>query len=970
MGVRLAWVLGVALALCAGVARAGDEVVEISMSPGVSPGVSKGVQGGAADRPVLSGRVVTRFDFDERAANPEEVPANWFRAQHNPPERERMGFPAFNRARFDHTQGAGSSGSSVVLPTRGGSTALRLAAGSLVVFADAEYRVSAMVKTKGLVNARAVVRATLLDGQREVLAGSMVQTEPVVSEGGWVPVGLTVPSGRAGANFLQIELLLLQPGELGVGHDGGGREWSQVQDLEGSAWFDDVTIVQLPRVVLTSNRLANTFFAPDAPAVIVDVRDLTGAELATELVVSDLDDKEVWRLAMTIPRGGSKTRVPLSLPGFGWFRVRMELGGLRTLAGGGLAGVKFLTETTVVWVPSSGGGDGVDGEGGVSLLRPFALFAEGVGTGSLAGLPALASGLGVPRLTVGLPTEYSANAPTPAVALGEMLDNLSANRVELTVSLPAMPRPVAEKLRLSRSNVWGLGGVESGLWLGEIEGLIGSSGQRLASWQFGPTLGPAPLDHDLIPAQVRGLSRAFSRATPGLRVMLPWRADSEWLGSGGGARAFSGASIVVPAGYPISSLRGMLENFARVPADGVDTTYVVEALPGEQFSKRDQLEHFLQRAVVLWSELSVAKRAGPLVRVGAADPWRVGVDGQLKPEPILAVLSTLSAATAGMRVIAEVPSDAAIRTIVLAPESGSPVKGGLRAGPGGGNGTIILWCEGKGGQPQDSGRTITGFFGGGELTLIDAFGNRKRLLPENNSGQHVIPVSTTPAYVLGIDPHLVQFLSQIQVQPELIPAVVTSHDCELVLHNPWPSRISGDITLHNPPTRSARDDQNWVLSPTAPIPFSIAPGQTVRLPFVFQFTAAEEAGVKQLPMSVRLSVDRPYPAMRVTKPISVGLEDLELQLATQLGPRDDGPDVILTGSVSNIGKLTRTLQLWTSASGFATQSQPVVDLGPGETAVRQFVFKNAAEALTGRRLRVILVDVDGAERMSKYVMVP
>jgi hypothetical protein len=56
------------------------------------------------DAPVSSQRVVHAFDFEEQAYNAEEVPQYWVRAQHYLPDRDRPGYPEWNKAGFDDSR--------------------------------------------------------------------------------------------------------------------------------------------------------------------------------------------------------------------------------------------------------------------------------------------------------------------------------------------------------------------------------------------------------------------------------------------------------------------------------------------------------------------------------------------------------------------------------------------------------------------------------------------------------------------------------------------------------------------------------------------------------------------------------------------------------------------------------------------------------------------------------------------------
>jgi len=105
-------------------------------------------------RPDAARRVVKIWSFDDTGSGIEPVPNGWFRAQDSTSAgRSRPGYPAYNSAVLDIAQ-AHSGEFSMKLPTQGGGTSLMLAAGSLPAIPDADYLVSAQVRTEGLHYAR------------------------------------------------------------------------------------------------------------------------------------------------------------------------------------------------------------------------------------------------------------------------------------------------------------------------------------------------------------------------------------------------------------------------------------------------------------------------------------------------------------------------------------------------------------------------------------------------------------------------------------------------------------------------------------------------------------------------------------------------------------------------------------------------------------------------------------------------
>ena len=179
---------------------------------------------GQSDRPSAANRLVKVWDFEDRVINGfiADFPQDWFSGNPAPPQPERPGFPFWNKPGFS-SEHAASGESCVVLPTKGGSTSVRLARSALVVMPGSDYLVTARVRTDGLVHARArittrYVRSTVeinpRTGDRTTgyipIDETTVESSLILSEGEWTPIQLRVDA-HPEAEFLEIELLLLQP---------------------------------------------------------------------------------------------------------------------------------------------------------------------------------------------------------------------------------------------------------------------------------------------------------------------------------------------------------------------------------------------------------------------------------------------------------------------------------------------------------------------------------------------------------------------------------------------------------------------------------------------------------------------------------------------------------------------------------------------------------------------------------------
>ncbi len=975
-------------------------------------------QAGAENRPVTAGRVAALFDFEEQAFNAEPVPRNWFRAQNDPPRRERPGYPNWNRAAFDHRMGRSGS-SSVYLPVNGGSTGLRLAGSVIPIFPNADYVVTCAVRTDELRHARAVVRARFLDATSQPIDGAEFVSEPALSPGQWTTVHVALPS-HAGAGearllspdvarpvpaFVQVDLEVLQPEQLSGSAALRAHEvWPQ--DLSGGAWFDDVAVFQMPRLELSARGGRAIVVAPEPVVFSAEVRDLTGQKMTARLRVVDMDGRVVASEDRVLGVGGGEFDWTPTLPSLGWYRASIEV-----LADSAVVG---HASASAVWIESWGQNET---GAGVRRDRTFGVEAGELSAEAQVLLPSLLRSAGIGSVSVPVDLErmlatsrtpegdtgVRPNERTATVArlgtTGAMLDRLLRDGMDITAVLPRIPSSLARELRLDPSQPQELLDADSKAWLPLVQPLLDTYGQRINRWQLGASAGEldaASAGMDRTQRRLGVFRGVLNKSVPGPVLVQAWRAELPVIGAEiAGPRASVGRvkrgdrppppvpnvrvldslSVHVPASFASAPIGELAQRIMSEPAVAgselgsrpAERTIVLELPAIEQFGERAAVVELARRTVRWWQALEPALAAGQgrlPPRLMIAEPWReTGLSRRvLSPGPELAVWANLARRLSGKTVVGTIDTIPGVTALVLAPvRRQSTDLTAARA-----TGTIVAWNE----TAQGDGAVVRGYFAPADsvLTMVDVFGNRRVLSPIDEGGQFEIPVGEVPVFIEGVDAELAQFALGFSIDPAFVPAVSAVHEHSIVLRNPWPVRISGEVTL--PPQQGASNRRAWTFSPTSAIPFTIAPGGTTRLPFSFAFNASEEAGERRLSAIVRLNADRAYPPMRLGAPITIGLQDLDMQVTASLGPRIDGPDVIVTATVTNTGTTVRTLQVDFAPPDIARQQQPISNLAPGESAVRRFVLPRAAATLSGRRLRVTLSDVDGAERLNRFAEVP
>lgn len=967
-------------------ALAAAAAVAAALAAHAQPAPRNADDDGSPDSHDAARRVVTIFDFEEKNLdapdfNPDPVPRYWFRAQDDPGDpsavpprspRPRPGFPAWNTAAFDFSVAA-SGNASVRLDAAGGSTSLRLVPGVIPVFPGADYAVTARVRTRGADRSRAFLTARFLDAARRPIDGAEVRSAPIASENNWTDAAIELRGEFPNAAFLQIDLELLQPREFRPQSvERLGRHAVQLDDIDASAWFDDVAVFLVPRVTLACDAPGNVTVAPNRPVIRFAVRDMVGDTPLVRLTVRDIDGAPVCtHTAEMDPSGRSLTWAP-DLPGLGWYTVAIEV--MRDEASVAAA------QTQIAWLPAPGPSRALDAHR-LAEARRFGLAADDAPPGLPAWpdfLPHVARAVGAGFLI--LPHADPTAAPNQlARSLGldrSPLDELLDQGHEVTLSFAAAPMRLADALRIDPRDTLALARHGEEVWTPLLLPILDQYGQRILRWQIGPSNNAAyAAGHPNLRESLAAFDTGLSRLVPGPVLTIPWRAGlppppahASDGGSDSRSTPLDAVTLVLPHDAPLADLAPAVAAWRNLAADAdaraPEITIVLEPPPPASARSAAALGELLKRAVEIIRLIGEEPPGSPPLRAAVLSPWRWS-DGQRPaplPEPQLALWRTVTDHLAGRRIVTELPVAPGVRCVVLADaadEDGPGDATDLRPQ----RGALVAWNDGA----SETDAVLHAYLGENPLTRIDLFGNAVPLTRNDDpAGTYTIPIPRTPVIIEGIDPRMVRFLASFRIAPSFASAMLTVHEHDLVLENPWPIRISGQLQIVSPDPNAP----GWTISPAGIIPFDIAPGATARIPISFSFRASEETGRKTFSILVKLTADRTYPAQLLSAPLDIGSETLDFAAEAALSDDGEGPDVIVTATVTNRGDHPRTVRLDASAPGRPTQQFPVSNLGPGETAVRRFVFKDAAPTLAGKRIRVSLADAEAPERLNVSVTVP
>jgi hypothetical protein len=952
------------------------------------------------DRPMAAQRVVAVFDFEEPAVY--ATPRYWRRLATNPAEEDAPagpGFPSWNEPMLDLDQPEAFAGiGSVRLSTKGGSVGIRLDPGVVPVLPGAEYLVSARVRSDGLDSASPGIIARYLDRANRPVPGSELvvlasershravrgHAEPKA----WSSLSLTLPMGPPEAAYIQLELVLLQPETkraMGLADDASHRPSARAgQDLSGLARFDDVSIVQLPRVTLGVGAPGHCFVGPESPEVVLWVRDLAGEPLRCRVTLQDASGGIVDHVERIIRTGTAQERWRPNLPAggeLGWFRAAVDL---YSSGDGQRVGSTYVDFCVLGALPSLGE---------LASMQIVDRERFGIMLGSTDGpagsIEALidATGAGVAIIPAWDDALRIRDVPARLDALDALVSHVVGGRRGAWMSIARPPKELSSKVRAHGSLDDALALTESE-WSPYLMPIVDRFGASVQRW----VVGEPRREPDWSGATGERATRTLASNLPGAAILHVVPGESP--ASNAMASDMASDPRSGPAGTPMvyatpglwpegfgemaQGLRGTTTAAAHAPGHGVAPALLLLAPDDRELAERGWREGAAWLARSMLSAWSAWSESDPLDAPALIlqAPWRLDGPGtpRAMPTPLLATYRHVASQLAGRRAAGRIDLAPGVEGLILRPLD--PTR----------TGAVVAWRT----TADPDAALIEVDLGDGVIQVSDIFGNRRiarrggevvRLGPDARTGlaparssgdrDHRIWIPSEPIFIEGVDVPLARFVSLFRVEPGELSMFERSHQVRLIVENPWPVRIEGRLRVLEPGGLSSdgRRDRSWVITPRT-LTFALAPGESASLPVQVSFSSAEEAGTKQVVADVELIADHAYEAFRVKAPIELGLESIDLALDARLVPDPiDGPDAEVRAQVTNRGKEPLSFEIVAWAGSYPRGKASASKVPPDGVVFRRFFFPGGASKLRGQRVTVGVEDVQTQARITRSVAV-
>ncbi len=858
--------------------------------------------------PADPSRLLQTFSFEERElGNDEDVPMHWDKL-------DGIDYPHYVTGHLSSDRSR-SGRYSFRMDLNGGSCGYRYEARRLPVVGGAHYRLGGWCQTTPLTYARARLTVALADMAGQTIPGTTRHSDPYAGgDDAWHELSVEVTADAPGAAYLVVQMELVQPNVYATS-DLGDRSVF-LQDIRGSAWFDDVIVSQVPRVAMTTDRPANLFRRDERPHVSVLVNDPCTDDLTAQLVVADNAGRPVYQRTGGVDLSAAETvapsvrRLTLEMPSLpaGWYQASLVM----------MSRGEYVGRQTLGWVQlaDDGASPPPDGRFGVSAIRlPF---------DALPVLPKVLPLLSAGRVKLPVWTAEGRVEQASPEAFDDLLEQLQDGRVAAEGCLLAAP-----------SGRWPQ--ASPAAWQAPLADLVSRHVGHLPRWQLG---GDDTDAFAVDPAMRRvygEVRRQFAQLVDNPDLAVPCPVSRELPAGAPASLALSVPTTVTPDEIPF-----YVRDF-NVAGNG-RTSLTLVPLDRDRYGHEQQVADYAKRLVY-------ALAAGA-TRVDVPLPVESRRQGEVttqEPTELLPVLRTLWTSLAGSTYVGELPLAADVHAFLFDRD---------------GVGTVVLWTDdsgdsggGGGGERGDGVRPVSVNLGTRPVR-VDLYGNATPLVQPlavggSTAGLMRMQVGRVPVLLTDVDGRLARLRASVSVDQPLLESSYQPHVRHLRLTNPYPQPVAGTLRLRGP--------AGWTLSPPV-LSFTLNPGETVDREVGVGLPYNTLAGPNVLAVDVDLQADRPT---RFTVPLTltVGLTDVAMRATAWR----DGPDLVVQQRVTNYGDRPVTYDATAAFPGQPRLERLVADLAPGRTTIKKYRFAHVTPAAGPCKVRLGLREADGPRVLNAEV---
>jgi len=864
-------------------------------------------------------RIIKSFDFDERRlGNFEKTPMNWRRIV-------APGFPRFLDATFDEKIGHDAP-PSFHLPLQSGSIAARYFAKDIPVHPDSDYRVTAWILPENLSRAGASIEAYFLDDALRKIPGSEQKSALVHSAGGetrWTPIAFDLPGGFETARWIGLSCLVEQPPPTPADP---ARPFEPIphREMHGSARFDDITVMRLPRISMTMDAPAGVFEHDRPVGCTIRIADLDGRDMTIDLDVFDADGRKVESRHLseaTMATGNTSLIFEAQPAGLYVARLSTRVAGqlvsthrrtflrLNPNPMNGLANATNATSDRRGQQPKAAGpsrGFGIVGNASLLAHRDTSEHLLRILDPQIVKIPL-----------------WSAELTDEEIVRGNrqidgLIEQLHGRGIEVVGLLQAPPPSLAMQYEPHLRSLLAVLASDPNRWRPYLALILTRHGHRVSAWQLGADDSNVAIAPKRLPQALANV-RAEMQPLIGRPLLVVPRSVHRALPQK------PLAADVLSLGIPAHQISGRLaEQIAGFRNRGLDMFWAtVEPLDADRYDYRSRSVEFLRRLV--------EARCSGIDTVFVPQPWHLEEtpDGPIMtPGEEIIFLRTLAATLGGLRPSRQV-------------WAGPGVRAWLFEDPKQSSGTLVVWTDAS---ARGDSLPLRLDVGDG-ARQIDMWGNVTS--PATGASGPAFSAGPMPTVIDPVAPWRIKMLSEFAVDEPQFQPTVDEHRRSVTLRNTLDEKLRGELEL-TPPA-------GWRITPRK-LPIDLVPGESVRLAFAMRLPSNQAAGDYMLRGRLTGNGDD-LDDIVLLAPLTVGAPGLDVSVLAYR----DGESVRVMQRITNRTGRTLDLRAFLISPNRGRIARTIRNLAAGQTAIREYGLENPSD-LAGKHVRCAVEQIGGTLR--------
>ncbi len=870
------------------------------------------------NRPIheqLSGQQVTQtFDFEERTVNFQELPMYWNKLDAGD------GYPHYSEGMLDNAH-ARSGQYSFKMAPNGGSVAYEFDHRRILVKPGGDSQVTGYVFFNKADRCRAQLRCILTDRMGQPIPESERKSKLVgpvdVDDNGWAQMEVYVPGNFNEARYISVSIWFMQEEQWA---QSGGISHIYQKNVWAEAWFDDISIYQLPRVVLKSSHDNNLFAWDQTPRIDVEVQGVGTLDYQARLELQDswhrILHNERW--VLTGLEGEIKIR-PFEFPSLpaGIYSAYLHIYSNEEQ-------IASRRITFGVLAPLYGDAD-QSGQGfGVLALDP----QSGPLDTNIDMIRALRARL------VKLPVWRRKGLSSGAIAMEPDFDSkllqLLRERIKIIAVFDEVLDEMANKMITPDGTILDLFQQDAQLWQSDLSLLLAQYARQIVYWQISNDYNRYRLD-SRIGRTIETIRPEFKKLVGDTILIAPVSAtqlvQTDQMKS-------EELSIFLPRSIPPDQIPSYVDDFINQGFKSIWLTV----------DWYDNLERERDYSLIDLAKRLVFSQRSAADSVFIRHPWQLRTDSartQMEPTEAFLVFRTIADLLGGSKYCNELELAHQVHAMIFDNH---------------GIGYLVVWNNNY--DPYgDNVPAELDMYLGEEPTMIDIFGNPQSII--NGGGRSKLTLNQWPVILRDINIPLAKLRASTHLEPDYVEADISRQEMELVFKNPWPDTIAGSIRFITSEMSNGR--RGWEISPQT-INFVLRNDQEFRRTISVKFPSSELGGWKSLRTHMVINADRNY-AIDLHLPFEIQLNGIDVStFAQRLGDSSMRIQQIIT----NESDQSISLRSFMDLPNLEHQELPITELPPGQTTTKMYLIPDVLKWY-GMFIRVGLYDPEGTRRVNYQV---